>query len=353
MRKTIPAAVATLATVLIATGCSSPSEASGSGGSESLVVYSNSVSDGRGEWLEKEAEKAGHTLQFVDLGGGDVQNRLLAEKANPVADVTFGLNNVYFEKLKEAGVLDAYTPAWSEEVDASLGDAEGKQFWPIVREPIMLVYDKAAYPDAAQAPSDWPDLWTEEEFRKDYEVPTELGGATTQMVLAGILSRHRDDRGDLGISQAGWDAVESYFEHGVPSVPNTDLYARMAADKVAAGQMWLSGKATREEQYGIETEAVRPKTGVPMVVQHVGLVKGTEKADAAKEFIDWFGSADVQAAWSAKFHTAPTNEGALSEADAEAVEVTDSFTEQDIDWSFVAGNLDRWTEKIELEYLPN
>lgn len=353
MRKTITAAIATLATALVATGCGSPPSAGGSDGSQTLVVYSNSVSDGRGDWLKKEAEKAGYPLQIVDLGGGDIQNRLLAEKANPVADVTFGLNNVYFEKLKDAKVLDSHTPAWADEVDASLGDATDKQFWPIVREPIMLVYNKAAYAKPAQAPADWPDLWNKEEFHKKYEVPTELGGATTQMVLSGILSRHRDDQGDLGVSQAGWDAVESYFAHGVPAVANTDLYAQMAADKVTAGQMWLSGKATREDQYKIETEAVQPKAGVPMVVQQIGLVKGTKKSETAKKFIDWFGSAEVQADWSKEFHTAPTNEGALAQADSEAVEVTNSFTEQDIDWSFVADNLDQWTEKIELEYLPN
>ncbi|MFD4831769.1 extracellular solute-binding protein [Streptomyces uncialis] len=353
MRRTLTAAVATLLTATLAAGCGSPSGGSGSDDPQTLVVYSNSVSDGRGDWLKKEAGKAGHSLQVVDLGGGDVQNRLLAEKANPVADVTFGLNNVYFEKLKEAEVLGEYTPAWADQVDAALGDATGKRFWPIVREPIMLVHDKAAYPEKGQAPADWPDLWTKEEFRKKYEVPTELGGATTQMVLSGILSRHRDDQGDLGVGQAGWDAVESYFEHGVPSVTNTDLYARMADGKVTAGQMWLSGKATREEQYKIRTEAVRPETGVPMVVQQIGLVNGTKKAGAAKRFIDWFGGAEVQAAWSREFHTAPANEGALPKADAAAVEETDSFTEQDIDWTFVAARLDRWTEKIELEYLPN
>ncbi|MFE3828235.1 extracellular solute-binding protein [Streptomyces sp. NPDC059092] len=351
MRKTLTAPMAVLATALIAAGCSSPMSSAGSGGSRSLVVYSNSLSDGRGTWLKNEAKKAGFDVQLVELGGADVRNRLVAEKNNPVADVTFGLNNVYFEKLKEARVLDTYTPSWSGQVDASLGDATGKQFWPIVREPVMLVYNQAAYPDKSQAPADWPDLWTKERFRKKYEVPGELGGGTTQMVLAGILSRYRDDQGDLGVSQAGWDAVKDYFAGGTPATAGTDLYARMAAGKVGAGQMWLSGKATREQQYKIRTEAVHPRNGVPMVVQQVGLVKGTKKAAAAKKFIDWFGGADVQAAWSRKFFTAPTDRAALAKASPEAVEETDSFTAQDIDWSFVARNLDQWIEKIELEYL--
>ncbi|MFI6779837.1 extracellular solute-binding protein [Micromonospora sp. NPDC050276] len=352
MRRILLPAVAVLAAAaLTVSGCATPAATGQAGDSETLVVYSNSVSDGRGDWLKQEAKQAGFTLQFFDLGGGDIKNRLVAEKASPIADVTFGLNNVYFQKLKEAQVLDSYTPAWSGAVDASLGDPVDKQFWPIVREPVMLVYNKAAYPSADQAPSDWPDLWTKDQFKKKYEVSNALGGATAQMVLAGILSRYRDDSGDLGVSQAGWDAVKAYYANGVPSVTGTDLYAQMAAGKINSGQMWLAGKATREQQYKVQTEAAHPQVGVPMVVQQVALVKGTKKADTAKRFIDWFGSADVQAAWSQKFFTAPTNKDALSKAQPEAVAVTESFAKQDIDWSFVTKNLDSWIEKVELEYL--
>lgn len=335
--------------------CSPPQAAmSGSNGApaasaDTLVIYSNSVSDGRGDWLKKEAEGAGFKLQFLDLGGGDIQNRLLAEKNNPIADVAFGLNNVFFEKLKGDGVLEGYTPTWSGDVDAKLGD--GEQFWPIVREPIMLVYNKAAYPTPDRAPSDWPDLWTKPEFKGKYEVPGSLGGATTQMVLSGILSRYKDDAGQSGVSEAGWKAVEAYFKNGLPAVKGEDLYARMKSGKVNAGQMWLSGKATREKQYEIKTEAVKPQVGVPFAVQHIALIKGTKKANQAKEFIDWFGGDEVQAKWSNQFFTAPTNKKAADKANQDAVKATDAFTRQDIDWTFVAKNINDWIERIQLQYM--
>ncbi|GHP19155.1 iron ABC transporter substrate-binding protein [Rhodococcus sp. NKCM2511] len=340
-----------IVTATLLTGaCAPPSDKTDSEQGESLVIYSNSVGDGRGEWLSEQAKAAGFTLNFVDLGGGDVMNRLTAEKNNPLADVTFGLNNVYFEKLKAQDVLEPYTPAWSDDVDASLGDADTDLFWPIVREPVMLVYNKAAYPSAADAPQDWSDLWTKPQFENRYEVQTTLGGATTQMVIAGILARYPDPEGELGVSAEGWSQIESYFAKGNPSVPGTDLYARMKSGEVDAGQMWLAGKPAREAQYDIESEAVEPAIGVPYAVQQVALVKGTKKTEEAKRFIDWFGSADVQAAWSNKFFTAPTNRMALATADQDAIAQTDSFTVQDIDWDLVARNIDKWIEKIELEY---
>src|SRR5699024_8148835 len=148
---------------------------------------------------------------------------------NPIAHVTFGMNNVYFETLKDAGVLADYTPSWEGEVDESLGD--GEQFWPIVREPIMLVYNDEAYSEE-KAPSDWEDLWEEEEFHGRYETPTSLGGATTQLVVTGILSRYLDENGELGVSDEGWDAIEEFFANGSPAVQGTDLYARMASGDV-------------------------------------------------------------------------------------------------------------------------
>lgn len=332
-----------------ATAVASCTPPSAGGDGDALTVYSNSVSDGRGEWLQERASAEGFTLTFVDLGGGDIQNRLLAEKANPIADVVFGLNNVFFEKLKAADVLEAYTPSWSGDVDASMGD--GEQFWPIVREPIMLVYSEDAYPGGEGAPTDWPDLWTKPEFEGRYEVPTSLGGATSQMVLSGILTRFQGE-GEFGVTQEGWDAVGQFFAKGSQAVEGQDLYARMAAGEVDAGQMWLAGKASREEEYGITTTAVNPEVGVPMATQHVALVKGTSKTEAAQRFIDWFGGAELQAAWSKEFFTAPTNTAALDSADQEAVEATDAFTKaQDIDWPFVAENLDAWIEKIQLDVL--
>ena len=342
--KKATAVIASVAAAFSLAACSSSSE----GGSEDpLVIYSNSVSDGRGEWLAEKAAEAGYEIEFVNLGGGDIQDRLVAEKANPMADVVFGLNNVFFEHLKADGVLEPYKPDWSNKVEAGLGDDE--QYWPIVREPIMLVYNDAAFTEA-DAPKDWTDLWEQNRFHNRYEVPSGLGGATTQMVLSGILSRHLDETGDLGVSDEGWNAIEAYFKNGVKSVKGTDLYARMKSDEVDAGQMWLAGKANREKEYGIETSAVHPAIGVPMATQHIAKVAGSDNAKA-EEFINWFGSGEIQAAWSNEFFTAPVNKDALAEADQDAVQQTDSFKAQDIDWPTVAKNLPSWIEKIELQYL--
>ena len=320
------------------------------GGENTLTVYSNSLSDGRAEWLTDKAKEAGFDLQLVDAGGGAVYNRLVAEKSNPIADVTFGLNDLYFQQLISEDVLEPYEPEWASTIDADQIDESGA-YYPIVKEPIMLVCNDAAFDSPSEMPQDWTDLWEKNQFHGRYEVPASLGGATTQMVISGIMSRYLDDSGKLGVSAEGWDAIQGWYTNGVRAEEGTDLYAQMKTGKVDCGQMWLAGKVTREEQYGVKTTAANPATGVPMVRQGIALIKGTKHEDSAKKFIDWFGSAQVQAGWSQEFATAPTNKDALETGNTDAIEYTNSFNEQDIDWKLIAEHLDSWVEEIQLNYV--
>ncbi|QHK21034.1 extracellular solute-binding protein [Pseudarthrobacter psychrotolerans] len=357
MRKVQTLAAAVLAITLLAgcgggtptpaaSGDSSSAPAGGSG--ETLVIYTNSNGEGRGEWLTAEAAKAGYKVEVVGAGGADATNKLIAEKNNPIADVAFGLNNMYFAQIKAADALEAYKPAWAGEVDQALGD--GEAYWPLVKQAILLGYnsDKVA---ADAAPKDWTDLWTKDEFKDRYERVTGMGTATAQLVFAGILTRYKDDSGDLGISDEGWKQAEQYFQHGSPAVPKTDLFARIASGETDMGQMPSSIVAEREKTFKVNVETVKPSVGVPLAVEQVALVKGTDKKQEAQKFIDWFGSADVQGAWAKQFNSMPVNKSAAAQANPDVVDFFSDLKQQDIDWEFVQENMGSWVEKIELEYM--
>ena len=330
-----------------ASGSSSAAAASG----DTLVVYTNSNGEGRGEWLTQTAAEAGFKIEIVGAGGADATNKLIAEKNNPIADVAFGLNNMYFAQIKAADALEAYEPAWAADVDASLGDSgDEKAYWPLVKQAILLGYNSDRItPD--HAPKDWTDLWSKDEFKTRYERVTGLGTATAQLVFAGILSRYKDESGELGVSDEGWKQVEQYFQNGSPAVAKTDLFARIASGEVDMGQMPSSIVAEREKSFKVNVETVMPSVGVPLAVEQVALVKGTDKKEQAQKFIDWFGSAEVQGEWAQQFNSMPANKGAAAKAKPEVLEFFDGLKQQDIDWNFVQENMGSWVEKIELEYM--
>ncbi|CAN7186685.1 extracellular solute-binding protein [Pseudarthrobacter oxydans] len=329
-----------------ASGDASSAPAGGSG--DTLVVYTNSNGEGRGEWWTAKAAEAGFKIEIVGAGGADATNKLIAEKNNPIADVAFGLNNMYFSQIQAEDALEAYEPSWADEVDKELGD--GETYWPLVKQAILLGYNSDKIP-ADKAPQDWTDLWTKDEFKDRYERVTGLGTATAQLVFAGILSRYQDDSGDLGVSDEGWKQVEQYFQNGSPAVAKTDLFARIASGEVDMGQMPSSIIAEREKSFNVNVETVVPSVGVPLAVEQIALVKGTEKKQQAQKFIDWFGSAEVQGEFAQQFNAMPVNKEAEAQANPEVVDFFADLKQQDIDWDFVQENMGAWVEKIELEYM--
>ncbi len=357
MRKLQTLVAAAVAATLLA-GCggtstppASSGEASGSAAgasADTLVVYTNSNGEGRGDWLTKKAADAGFKIEIVGAGGADATNKLIAEKNNPIADVAFGLNNMYFSQVKNEGALEAYQPKWAGDVDKGLGD--GETYWPLVKQAILLGYNSDKISKDA-APKDWTDLWTKDEFKSRYERVTGMGTATAQLVFAGILSRYRDESGDLGISDEGWKQVEQYFKNGSPAVAKTDLFARIASGEVDMGQMPSSIIAEREKSFKVNVDTVVPSVGVPLAVEQIALVKGTKKKEQAQKFVDWFGSADVQGEFAQQFNSMPVNKGAQAKANPEVVNFFADLKQQDIDWNFVQKNMGAWVEKIELEYM--
>ncbi|MCB5292584.1 extracellular solute-binding protein [Arthrobacter sp. SO3] len=324
---------------------------SGPPSGETLIVYTNSNGEGRGEWLTQKAAEAGFKIEIVGAGGADATNKLIAEKNNPIADVAFGLNNMYFEQIKAAGAIEPFTPSWSGEVDDAKGDKGAtKAYWPLVQQAILLGYNSDKF-SKDQAPKDWTDLWTQDRFKSRYERVTGLGTATAQLVFASILTRYKDDAGDLGISDEGWKQIEGYFKNGTPAVAKTDLFARIASGDTDMGQMPSSIIAEREKSFKVNVETVMPSVGVPLAIEQVALVKGTDKKDEALKFIDWFGSADTQGAWAQQFNSMPVNKAAVAKAKPEVVDFFNTLKQQDIDWSFVQANMGSWVEKIELEYM--
>ncbi|MCG0826367.1 hypothetical protein IMAU10216_03003 [Lactiplantibacillus plantarum] len=114
--------------VVLFAGCSQQSQHGAKASKAAkIVLYSNSLSSGRGAWLKKEAAKAGFNITPVSLGGGDVINRLVSEKNKPVADVVYGSSQFGFTKLQQEGILKKFDVNWKNDVPA--GDNQGDGYY--------------------------------------------------------------------------------------------------------------------------------------------------------------------------------------------------------------------------------
>ena len=316
---------------------------------EKLIVYTNANSDGRGEWLIEKAKTAGFEIELVGAGGANLTNRLIAEKNNPIADVVFGLNNMLYENLKKENVLTKYVPKWAGDVEPGLNDPEG-YYHGLVKQAILLGYNPKNFTPET-APKDWTDLYKNDAFKGKYEAPTLLGQITPQLVVAGILTRYKDPKGDLGIAKEGWDEIKKLYDNGVRAVEGEDFYANLASGKTPLGAVVSGTLSKKEEQYKVKAGIVSPSVGVPMIVEHAAIVKGTKKLATAERFVEWMGSAEVQGEFAAKFNAMPANTKAADKASDSVKALYSSLKAQQLDWSFVADNIGKWVEKIELQIM--
>ncbi|WNQ10982.1 extracellular solute-binding protein [Paenibacillus aurantius] len=330
-------------------GTPAASAPASAGKNEKLIVYTNSNSDGRGDWLVQKAKEAGFEIEIVGAGGANLTSRLIAEKNNPVADVIYGLNNMLFESLKKEKVLAKYVPAWAPEIEKGLNDPEG-YYHSLVKQAILIGYNPKSF-TAETAPKDWADLYTNPQFKGKYEAPTQLDQITPQLVVASILTKYKDDKGEYGISKQGWDEIKKLYNNGVPAVKGEDFYQNMVNGKTPIGAVVSGTLQAKEKQYGVKAGLVSPGTGVPMIVEQAAIANGTKKMETAKKFIDWIGSADVQGQFAAQFNAMPANQKASDKANKDVKDLYASIKPIAFDWGFVSENLGKWAEKIQLEIM--
>lgn len=325
---------------------SAPQSSETTTGERKLVVYSNTDEAGA-KAMEEVGKEIGITVTVVRLnGGGEVTDRIMAEKNNPSADIVYGINHIGFARLKAADCLQPFTPSWNDKVEDGLKDPDG-YYYGVGISAILLAYN----PEAAgsNVPSDWTDLWTKPEWKGKYFVNPSTSGGTTQLVLSGILTRYRDDSGELGISQEGWDAVAAYYQNAYIQQEGDDFFAKLTKGDVWAGQNYSKGVLKAETDYNAKIAWATPEVGVPFAVEMVGIVNESKHADIAEEYLNYYGSAAVMEKVSTTY---PANSDARGKVDAQLKELTDSVKVQNIDYDFVAENLDGWLEKIELELIP-
>ncbi|MTV63963.1 extracellular solute-binding protein, partial [Streptococcus pneumoniae] len=230
------------------------------------------------------------------------------EKNNAVADMVIGLNKLEFNRIKAEKLLVKYSPKWADEVDSSLGDSEG-YYSPIVNQPLVLIGNKDA-----KMPSDWTDF-TDSSYKGKYGI-SKLSTGTSKNIFASIVSRYKDEKGELGISDEGWKVAKAYLKNAHVYAEGEDYISSIMDNnnELKYSMMWGSGVLQNQKEREYKFQVMSPKVGVPYVTEQVGILNTSKKQALLKEFVDWFGSSELQKEWSDKFGSIPANKKALEQA---------------------------------------
>ena len=265
-----------------------------------IRIYSNSNSTERSLWLIEEAKEAGFTISIDDntVISGDVA-AIQAANENKDGDILFGLNETRWSQVVageyENLSLTEWTPSWAAEIGeyAYPGAAYG-----LVIQNVLMLYrtDEIGTNGEKLHFAHWADVvdcgytW----YRQN-----KVGGTTNTNINSAILYAFTDPASPAGgISVEGWKTLWAYCANG-----------KTGGDDYKYGFVPLKGTMQPENWALVEID-----DGTYYIAEYLGILnkegRTAEETEAVMAFAEWFGSAEVQAAWGEEFDSYPCNKGA-------------------------------------------
>lgn len=304
-----------------------------------IRIYSNSNSPERTTWLINAAKEAGFTISIDDntVISGDTA-AVQAANENKDGDLIFGLNETRWGQLiggtyENLKIAD-WTPTWADQV----GDFryDGKAYGIVIQNVLMLYRtDDLGTKGQPLHFAHWADIvdcgykW----YRQG-----KVGGTTNANINSAMLYPFADPASPAGgISLDGWKALWKYCANGnftgdsygldplirgdvqVSTFYSSSLYGNIDA-AAQAGDIANPLRGTLEPE---NWALVEIDDGTYYIAEYLGILEKEGRTDAqtqiVKDFAEWFGSTEVQAAWSEEFDSYPCNKEAAVKAGFETV----------------------------------
>ncbi len=313
---------------------------------ELRVLAHNSFSLPKPLLAQFEAQ-AGVKLSVIKGGdSGELLNKLILTRAQPIADVVFGVDNAQYAKAQAANVLEPYAGAPSAGEGAP---TVGKGVVAIDYSYVTLNYDKTAFAKSGlPLPTTLEDL-TQPRYRDLLVVQNPAtsspGHAFLLATIAGLGEGAAFDwwarmrANGLKVSKGWSEAYYTEFSKNGGTRPLVVSYATSPAAEVFYSKTKISESPT-----GV----LFLKGGVFRQVEGVALIKGGGQREAAGRFIEFMRSPAVQEALQTSMWMFPSEPGvARAEVMRHAAEPavfdslgSEAIAEKGADW------VSRWTKVV-------
>jgi len=306
---------------------------------DKVVVYST-----HGEaMLEMVADayqkETGVKVDFINLKGA-LADRIRAEKANPQSDVMYGAPSSVFLEMKSEGLFDAYTPTWADKINPLFKDSES-YWYGTIQTPVMMFYNTEMLSEA-DAPKDWYDL-ADPKF-KDNLVFRNALSSSARATYSSLLQQF-EKKGEL---ENGWkflkdlDAnTKNYYGSG------SMMFQAVGRKEAAVSFMVLNSIIDNKIKNKMPLAVIDAESGSPVITDGIALIHGAKHPNAAKAFIEFAGSAKVQAQLAQKFNRLPTHPEALADSPEWMANI--NFKVMDVDWQALAAKQSAWMQKWDSE----
>jgi iron(III) transport system substrate-binding protein len=237
-------------------------------------------------------------VKWVRDSTGVITAKLLAEKANPQADVVMGVAASSLALLKSNGMLEPYAPANLAAISSQYRDAANPPAWfgMDVWGATICFNTVEAQKKNIPKPETWQDL-TKPAYKGQIVMPNPASSGTGYFDVTAWLSLFGDDQGKGG----GWKFMDGLHENIAQYTHSGSKPCNMAATGEYVLGISFEYRGNTNKAKGAPIDLVFPKEGLGWDLESFAVHKGTKKLDAAKKLADWASGKDAMVLYGKNF----------------------------------------------------
>jgi iron(III) transport system substrate-binding protein len=237
-------------------------------------------------------------LKWVRDSTGVITAKLLAEKANPQADVVMGVAASSLALLDRQGMLEPYAPL---NLDAIMSQYRDKKkvpaWWGMDVWGATICFNTIeAKKKNIPKPENWQDL-AKPVYKGQIVMPNPASSGTGFFDVTAWLSLWGDDAG----KGKGWKYMDALHDNIAQYTHSGSKPCNMAAAGEYVMGISFEYRANTNKAKGAPIELVFPKEGLGWDLEAFGIMKGTKKLEAAKKLADWASSKDAMLLYGKNF----------------------------------------------------
>ncbi|MEO5693805.1 MAG: putative 2-aminoethylphosphonate ABC transporter substrate-binding protein [Usitatibacter sp.] len=233
-------------------------------------------------------------LKFVRDSTGVITAKVLAEKANPQADVIFGVAASSLEVFKAEGMLTGYAPKGVEKLNTRFVDTGKPPMW--VGQDVWAATVCYNTVEGAKKkipkPETWKDL-AKPIYKGQITMPNPVSSGTGYFDVTAWLQLFGETE--------GWKYMDALHENIAQYTHSGSKPCRQSGAGEFVVGISFEYRANDVKKKGAPVDIVFPKEGLGWDIEATGIMKNTKKLEAAKKFLDWVASKEANEAYAKNF----------------------------------------------------
>ncbi len=275
-----------------------------------------------------------YDLEVLNMGAQEILERVRAEAANPQGDFIWGGTEAAFKMAAKEGLLESYAPSFAADFPANYKDPDDLWYGEILLpEVIMYNTDAVAEEDL---PKDWDDIITEK-YKDQFIIRGVLASGTMRTIYSCMIYAQGGAE-----PEKGYEWLKKLDANTKEYAQNpTDMYLKVARQEGTLS-LWnlqdvMIQKIVNEQPFGY----IIPESGVPILVDAVGIVKGAKNMEGAKAFYEFLFTPEIKLALAENMYQIPA-QGDIPEDQLPQWIQELELKAMDIDWAVIAENEMTW-----------